>query len=164
MEALLFGEWFEPLVEWLDSEGEAQDLKRDKEKWEQRFRMDADPPIQQEEIDHIEKVIGDYLAKHTKAEIYAAAEARGIGWSGVCSIGEVMNDEQLKARSFLVEVEHPELGGVLAYPRPPFKATETPLKDPRRAPLIGEHNEEIYVDELGFSKEDLVFLKESGVL
>ena len=51
----------------------------------------------------------------------------------------------------------------MTYPGSPFKASETPLKPLQRAPFIGEHNEEIYT-ELGFSKEDLVLLKESGVL
>ena len=34
----------------------------------------------------------------------------------------------------------------------------------RRAPLIGEHNEEIYIEELGFSREKLVMLKSKNVI
>jgi crotonobetainyl-CoA:carnitine CoA-transferase CaiB-like acyl-CoA transferase len=34
----------------------------------------------------------------------------------------------------------------------------------RRAPLIGEHNEEIYKKELGLSAEELMVLKQSGII
>jgi formyl-CoA transferase len=34
----------------------------------------------------------------------------------------------------------------------------------RRAPLIGEHNEEVYINELGLSKEELLTLKQAGVI
>jgi crotonobetainyl-CoA:carnitine CoA-transferase CaiB-like acyl-CoA transferase len=41
---------------------------------------------------------------------------------------------------------------------------ETPWKIYRRAPLIGEHNQEIYEKELGLSKEDMAILKANGVI
>jgi crotonobetainyl-CoA:carnitine CoA-transferase CaiB-like acyl-CoA transferase len=50
------------------------------------------------------------------------------------------------------------------YPGPFVKASETRCEVSKRAPLIGEHNEEIYMGELGFSKEDLVRLKQSGTI
>jgi crotonobetainyl-CoA:carnitine CoA-transferase CaiB-like acyl-CoA transferase len=34
----------------------------------------------------------------------------------------------------------------------------------RRAPLIGEHNQEIYEGELGFSKEEMLSLKQAGII
>jgi crotonobetainyl-CoA:carnitine CoA-transferase CaiB-like acyl-CoA transferase len=61
-------------------------------------------------------------------------------------------------------VEHPELGDTLQYPGAPAKMKETPWKIYRRAPLIGEHNEEVYEKELGLSKEDLAVLKANGVI
>jgi crotonobetainyl-CoA:carnitine CoA-transferase CaiB-like acyl-CoA transferase len=50
------------------------------------------------------------------------------------------------------------------YPGAPFKLSNGGWKIARRAPLIGEHNEEIYVKELGFSKDELVLLKEANVI
>jgi crotonobetainyl-CoA:carnitine CoA-transferase CaiB-like acyl-CoA transferase len=39
-----------------------------------------------------------------------------------------------------------------------------PWRIGRRAPLIGEHNRELYQDELGYAPEQLVMLKASGVI
>jgi crotonobetainyl-CoA:carnitine CoA-transferase CaiB-like acyl-CoA transferase len=63
-----------------------------------------------------------------------------------------------------VELEHPELGTAITYPGAYGFFSESPVKISRRAPLIGEHNEEIYEKELGISKEKLVILKQAGVI
>jgi crotonobetainyl-CoA:carnitine CoA-transferase CaiB-like acyl-CoA transferase len=63
-----------------------------------------------------------------------------------------------------VKVEHPELGNSLSYCGPFVKMSETPLKIKRRPPLIGEHNEEVYEEELHFRREELLFLKQSHVI
>ncbi len=76
----------------------------------------------------------------------------------------MMEFEQLNARGFWEEVEHPELGTSFAYPGPYIKLSEAPIKIRRRAPLIGEHNEEIYVKDLGLSFEDLLILKQAKVI
>jgi len=76
----------------------------------------------------------------------------------------MVNDLQLLSRKFWVELEHPELNKQIIYPGPFAKMTETPLDLRWRAPRIGEHNEEIYVKELGISHEELSSLKESGII
>ena len=63
-----------------------------------------------------------------------------------------------------MELEHPELGTTITYPGAFTKASEAPPKLSRRAPLIGEHNREIYEKELGLSKEEIVILKEARVI
>ena len=57
-----------------------------------------------------------------------------------------------------------ELGTTVTYPGPFAKASETPIKTSRRAPLIGEHNEEVYLDELGLSQQDLLTLQQAKVI
>jgi crotonobetainyl-CoA:carnitine CoA-transferase CaiB-like acyl-CoA transferase len=64
-----------------------------------------------------------------------------------------------------VEVDHPELGEKFLYPGWPIKWSNLPPYAPQcRAPLIGEHNYEIYCKELGLSKEELILLKARGVI
>ena len=65
---------------------------------------------------------------------------------------------------FYAGVEHPELGETVTYLGSPYKMTETPRRISRRAPLIGEHNEEIYESELGLSKEEMRRFKQDGVV
>lgn len=70
----------------------------------------------------------------------------------------------LEARGFWTRVEHPELGTSLTYPGAFGRMTETPLQVTRRAPLIGEHNREVYQDELGIPTRELTRLRQSGVV
>lgn len=56
------------------------------------------------------------------------------------------------------------MAGKAEYPGPPYKWSESPARIARPAPCLGEHNEEVYCQELGFSKEDLVALRGAGVI
>jgi len=61
-------------------------------------------------------------------------------------------------------VNHPELGRTFTYPGPAGIWNESPWQISRRAPLIGEHNEEVLCGELGMTKADLAVLAEGGVI
>jgi crotonobetainyl-CoA:carnitine CoA-transferase CaiB-like acyl-CoA transferase len=74
---------------------------------------------------------------------------------------DVVNSPQLKARDFWMEQDHPVVGR-WTYPGPPVKMTETPFES-GPAPLMGQHNQEVY-GGLGYGKEDLVRLREMGVI
>jgi formyl-CoA transferase len=60
-------------------------------------------------------------------------------------------------------VDHPELGEVRSFPGSPFVFSGK-RQNINRAPLIGEHNEDIYAAELGISGKEFVTLKEAGVI
>ena len=77
---------------------------------------------------------------------------------------DVLQNAQLEARGFWEMVDHPELGETIKYPGAPLKLKETPWKIQRRAPLIGEHNEEVYTGLLGFTSQRLAELKSEGVI
>ena len=70
----------------------------------------------------------------------------------------------LNDRGFWVEVPHPELDRSFKYPGPAGIYNGSPWRISRRAPLIGEHNEEIYCGELGLQRTELAYLAESGVV
>ena len=118
----------------------------------------------QEEQDRIEAVVAAFFAKHTKAEIYRRANAEGGLLCPQSSCGDILENEQLQSRDFWVQVEHPELGTSLTYPGAFLKATRTPPTIRRRAPLIGEHNAEVYGGELGLSAEELRTMAAAGVI
>ena len=72
--------------------------------------------------------------------------------------------EQLAARDYWRDVPHPELEASFRYPGPFARFSETPIEYRRRAPAIGEHNREVYVDELGLSDAELAGLRAKGVV
>ena len=141
----LFQQW-ETLVEWMDSEGMAEDLKDEKYKGEE-FR--------QNHLDHIIEVSQRWIKTHTANELFELGQLMRFPWATVCSPEKVLESPQLKSRGFFVEVGHPEIGTSIQYSGAPYKFDGCSLDRWERAPLIGEDNMEIYQRELGLSEEEL---------
>ena len=101
---------------------------------------------------------------HTKAELLEGAVKHQVMLYPVSTTADLLKNVQLIARGFWVQVEHLELGTEITYPGAFGCSSEISPEISRRAPLIGEHNEEIYESELGVTKDSLVMLKQSGVI
>jgi crotonobetainyl-CoA:carnitine CoA-transferase CaiB-like acyl-CoA transferase len=99
--------------------------------------------------------------EHTKREILTRGQEAGVMCGMVNTTEGLVNDPHWRAREFWIEMEHP-VAGKLTYTGAPFRA-ETPWQLRRPAPLLGQHNEEVY-GALGYSREDLVKLREEGVI
>jgi crotonobetainyl-CoA:carnitine CoA-transferase CaiB-like acyl-CoA transferase len=76
----------------------------------------------------------------------------------------LLDDPHLQDRGFWKEVEHPELGRRFVYPGEAALYKGSPWHISARAPLIGEHNTDIFCDELGLSLHELATLAESKVI
>jgi benzylsuccinate CoA-transferase BbsE subunit len=147
-----------PLVRWMEKEGMAD-----------KFMSQFDWPnfnehTTQDDIDRIEAQTARFFLSHTKAELYSGALKNNVQVYPVSDSADMLADLQLAARKFWVDVEHPELGTSLPYPGPFAQSTEVSPRISRRAPLIGEHNQEIYEEELAISREELIMLKQAGVI
>jgi crotonobetainyl-CoA:carnitine CoA-transferase CaiB-like acyl-CoA transferase len=118
----------------------------------------------QRSVDEITGNFTRFFMQRTKAELWDGAQKRGIMLYPLLTPSDMLDFEQLKVRNFWKEVEHPELGASFTYPGAFISLSEAPIKIRRRAPLIGEHNEEIYIKELGLSAADLLILKQAGVI
>jgi crotonobetainyl-CoA:carnitine CoA-transferase CaiB-like acyl-CoA transferase len=141
----LFQQW-DTLVEWMDGEGMAEDLRDERYK-EEEFR--------QSHLDHIVEVLQRWTETHTANELFELGQLMRFPWAPVYSPKGVLENPQLKARGFFVEVSHPELGTPMQYPGAPYKFDGCSLDRWKRAPLIGEDNRKIYQKELGLSEEEL---------
>ena len=83
-----------------------------------------------------------YIASHLTAyDFFTGAQERGFQVGIIYSPEEAMADPHFVARGFPVEVEHPEHGRSFTYPGAPYKFEKSPWSV-RRAPLLGEHNDE----------------------
>jgi benzylsuccinate CoA-transferase BbsE subunit len=145
-----------PLVKWMESEGMADDYILNFD-WE-KFGNETT----QEEIDRIEATTARFFLSHTKAELFEGAVRTNTQVYPVNTPADILADKQLASRHFWVEVEHPELGTTITYPGAFAASNEAPPRITRRAPLIGEHNEDIYEKELGITRDKLVILKQAG--
>ncbi len=146
------------LVKWMDREGLATDFLLNME-WE-KFDMWK---VTKEEMDRISIPLGEFFLKHTVKELLRGAVANQISIGPLFSMEDLLTDECLKAREFWKGIEHPELKARITYPRQFVNSSEKECATRFRAPLIGEHNEEIY-REIGLSKKDMILLKQTGVI
>jgi len=141
----LFQQW-ETLVEWMDNEGMAQDLKDEKYR-EEEFRR--------RHLDHIIEVLQGWTKTHTAHELFESGQLMRFPWAPVFSPKEVLENCQLKARGFFIDVDHPEIGASIQYPGVPYQFSLHPSNRWKRAPLTGEDNLQVYQEELGLSEEEL---------
>jgi len=147
------------LAKWLEDKGMASEFMK-KMDWDS---FDAGREGQETQ-NELEKCIAPFFLTKTKQELYEEALKRSLALCPVSSMKDLLENPQLEARSFWVDVEHEELADVICYPGPFAQLSLTPIKMRRRAPLIGEHNKEIYIGELGLPPEQLVRLKELRVI
>ena len=104
------------------------------------------------------------LARLTKAEIMSRTHAQGWAIAPVNTAADIAHDEQLAARDYYQQVEHPGLDRSLTLIGPFAKLSGTPAPPGRRAPMLGEHNADILQGELGLSGEELATLEAAGVI
>jgi crotonobetainyl-CoA:carnitine CoA-transferase CaiB-like acyl-CoA transferase len=123
----------------------------------------ANPLIRNQYIIELNQLITAWTLEHTAREINDLALIHGVPCSLVRSIKDLVDDEQLAFRKFWQEVEHPA-AGKYKYPGPPFVFSNTPGKIFRPAPLLGEHNENIFCQMLGYSRQELVRMRQCDVI
>lgn len=158
MGGVLGGKGNKVIAKWIEDEGMMTEFL-------QKMNWEFDVSKQTQDIqDQIETEFARYFMKHTKAELYNKAQESGIMLCPLNSVKDVVESPQMQARDYWAEVKHPELGAILRYPGAFIKASQTPCRIRRRPPLIGEHNKEIYQDELGLSRDRICMLEEAGII
>ena len=96
-------------------------------------------------------------------DLYRKVQAKRVPFAPVSTMGDLLNSEHLKARGFFVEIAHP-VAGTHKYPGAPLKFGATPWEIRRPAPVLGQHNEEIFGQRLGLGAARLAELKRTGVI
>jgi crotonobetainyl-CoA:carnitine CoA-transferase CaiB-like acyl-CoA transferase len=104
-----------------------------------------------------------YFKEYTQQELFTRGQELGVPTCPIYYLDQFVGDRHIKARGFFTEVKHPEVGSAL-YPGVPFKMTETPPTVSRPAPTLGQHNIEIWCNEMGLSRDELVALRGAGVI
>ncbi len=112
--------------------------------------------------DAFDELLTPWLKERTKEELFHTLNEWRVPCAPVSEPEDLLKDPHLKARNFWLEIDHPKAGPLL-YPGAPFKMIETPFSL-FRAPLLGEHNEEIFCGRLHYSKEDMVRMRSLEVI
>ena len=149
------------LVKWMGDEGVAPD-------WLKKLNWTVDydaATIKQETADKVGQIVERFTLTKTKAEMYQeGAIRRQILIAPVSNTEDIAEDIQLQARNYWKKISHSELADTLAYCGAFIRIDEAPIEYRRRAPLIGEHNSEIFSEEMGILQKQLDSFKKYGVI
>lgn len=99
----------------------------------------------------------------TTAEWVAALEGAGVPCGPINDVAQVFADPQVKFRGLHVELPH-SLGGTVPQVASPIRLSATPVEYRRAPPLLGEHTLEVLAGMLGLSDNEVLALREAGVL
>jgi crotonobetainyl-CoA:carnitine CoA-transferase CaiB-like acyl-CoA transferase len=151
------------LMHFICEQGFCDEATRDKD-WiaygEQLF-SGAEPLS---EFDRVKQVVRNFTRSRTKAELLELAVEHGFLITPVTTVEEVVESQQFASRDYFQNVAHPELGESFRYPGQFAKFSATPIQYRRRPPTVGEHNSEIYRDELGLSEREIAELTRAGII
>lgn len=116
-----------------------------------------------ENADVIYSFLSEWTMEHTKMEIQERCQAAGCPITAVYTVAEAAEQPHLKARDYFVDMEHPQLGK-LKNLGAPFKLPACPGGPTQAAPLLGQHNEEVYGGLLGLTAAELQALRTQGAI
>jgi benzylsuccinate CoA-transferase BbsE subunit len=148
------GDWTS-LLEWVNGDGKAQDLVEPQ--WnEVMYRA--------QNAEHLFDVLDEWVKDYNRDELIERAQLLRQPYAIVRRPEALLDDDQLDARGFFAEVEHPELGRSFLYPGAPYLFNGTPWRVYRRPPLLGEHTGEILRHELQIDPDEMAALRAEGVI
>jgi len=113
--------------------------------------------------DEIAAIIQAWTGPRAKADVVRVLAMAGVPAAPVNNVAEMVADPQVRAREMFVELDHP-IYGPLTTTGTPLKLSETPGQLRWLAPMPGEHNEEVFVGLLGYSRDDLARWRAEGVI
>jgi CoA:oxalate CoA-transferase len=111
----------------------------------------------------LDLIVAEWVKDKTMAELQALMDEAGLPCAPVMDTDQLVNDSHVKSREMIVNVEQ-MLSGPLPMPGTIFKLSETPGDPLKPSPFLGEHNNEVYTELLGYSEEKIAGLMDKGII
>jgi crotonobetainyl-CoA:carnitine CoA-transferase CaiB-like acyl-CoA transferase len=118
--------------------------------------------LRRQHADYINAQVTAFTSRFLKEDLAELMQKNGIPGLPVNTPSDFMNDPHIQARGFFGAVAHPVLGS-FAQPGSPFMV-DGKRAAPRPAPLLGQHNHEVFCGELGLTASELAALAAEGVV
>jgi benzylsuccinate CoA-transferase BbsE subunit len=150
----LLYQW-EALIEWLDSENMADDLK------DPKYQLESE---RQRDINHIVSVLEKWTQTHLVNELLETGQLMHFPWANVAAIHDILENPQLIDRDFFVEGADPDSGKKYKMPGVPVKMSRSPWQVNPNIPQTGEYNREIFSNRLGLKADEIEMLLQKGVI
>ncbi|MFC2000418.1 CaiB/BaiF CoA transferase family protein [Chloroflexota bacterium] len=113
--------------------------------------------------DELDRLTGEWTRDYTPEQVMTMMQDAGVP-AGIVQTGEdLLSDPQLRHRKHFRVLDHPEIG-LHSYHAPAYRLSETPCDIRRAAPCLGQDNEYVYRDILGFSDDEIADMLVEGVI
>lgn len=119
--------------------------------------------VRKENEEELDTLIGKWTKDYLAEEVMLLMQGADVPAGVVSTPQDLFKDPQLKHRKHFVRLNHSEIGP-MAYRAPAYKLSKTPSKLIRPAPCLGEHNEFVYKEILGYSDKDIADMLAEGVI
>jgi benzylsuccinate CoA-transferase BbsE subunit len=136
-------------VNWLSSEKAEGFEKLKAESW-RSYDFRKLP----ESIQTFNEITSIFFSSHTKLYLYENGQKFGVSICPLSTPEDLLKNPQLKARGFFKTVQHDQFHDTVTYPGPPFLFSGSPWTLHRHAPFLGEHNEEVFINDLNMKREE----------
>jgi formyl-CoA transferase len=113
-------------------------------------------------VEAMTEAINAWTSQRTKHEVFKILGEAGVPCGPVLDSVELLNDPHMKERGMIATIEHPARGE-FDMPGCPVRLEDSPVQV-KSAPLLGEHNAEVYREYLGISAAELESLKSEGII
>ncbi len=123
----------------------------------------ADDDSRWEHGDFLNDLMQQWCSGKTKAEALAALEAAKLPAAPLNSPQEVLDDPHVAAMGYLKRVPFPGASKPVPLIETPFRLSATPGSIRRRAPLLGEHTDEVLA-EIGYQTSEIAALRRDGII
>ena len=143
------------VVDWMAGQGLQGDLAD--EKWD-------DENYRQRHAEQVFCTMGKWSKTQSAGELFQTAQLMRLPWAPVCGLKDVTQSPQLKDRGFF----RPAAGDPSARPRqdmrPPWIFSDSAPNAAKKAPELGQHNQEVFQRELGLSPGEIKKLRQKNVI
>jgi crotonobetainyl-CoA:carnitine CoA-transferase CaiB-like acyl-CoA transferase len=116
-----------------------------------------------EHAELVDQAIKGWVIEQTVADVVEKLEKAQLVVTPILNYKQILENIHILEREMVVEVDHPVVGPIKIYGIGP-KLSLTPGKIRSAAPLMGQHNPEVYQGFLCYSREKLAQLKEKGII
>lgn len=126
----------------------------------ERYRDPETRLAQRQEIEHL---VATWVQPQTRQEVMQTCGQAGVPCGATLNTLELLEEPHMQARGMIVDVEHPEYGPI-RLPGSPMKVSNGGEITYQPAPLLGQHNAEVYAEFFGFDKATLQELREAEII
>lgn len=123
-------------------------------------------PDRQARVDEVEAVVEAWIKTRARDEIVETLQSNQVACGPVLSMDEALDSEQLRARDMLIPLERPDGNPVpgISGVGIPIRFASDPVQFDTPAPVLGQHNDDVFGSLLGLDEAEISKLKDAGVI